>query len=763
MQSYTLDDVLALPELEAKKEGKEWRCLCPLHKGHSLHVKAGTTQPWLAVCRGGCSKDKVFRALCDLLSKTRSVGKRSPVENPTPEPVKATKFETAPWSKWKTLSSAMYQRIVEMRARPDAGYMPKFETLLAFDFREYKGMVGFPVGLPSDPPDIVDCIRYFAPKPHSKVPIKYDGTDRDSSRLFMFRMQPGVGRTREQNERWTPDITDIKQVAATEQEEAFTHITIKEDWKETLQLSGVEIQQQQEPLPWCNSFFVVEGIWDTLALWELGYKGAGLQCSGQPRIHPEFLRQMEDSVVVFLMTDNDAAGEQSREKVFPMLPKGASFNITYPNTKDLCSLLAKKYDPTALDEAITYSFTVANRRKFAEPEKQQAPIPLPYPRREITVIDGDTVNDAPMHFIWPKRIPRSALTVICGVQDSGKGILISNIVATLTTKRDWLDSKNENPAMSVLYMSAEDSYKYTVVPRLKAAGANMKNVKFVTGAEDITDNPRAKSVFKKAGCVALNKDLEALREVCSRLKIGAVIIDPISSYLGREIRQDNVSDVRSVLDPLQQFAEDTDVPVIAIGHFNKNETQKVINRLAGSHAFSACPRAVWIVGRNPELPTERFFVCQKCNALSDEEKRGFIWKPVAKEHTYSTGEKGGVPVVEYLGASALTAEQACSETPRETKQEGSAEFVKKYLADGNWHESDEGLNKAAIEANFALRTFREATSELRKDGVIQYKPFIIDGTKTFYVRLVKDGFTPPAPTAKHEELAQPTLDVQEPM
>ena len=70
--------------LEGKREGREWRCRCPIHGGRSLSVTERDGR-LLLTCRAGCSQADVIKALRDEgLWGTQS--DHDPILPPVPEP-----------------------------------------------------------------------------------------------------------------------------------------------------------------------------------------------------------------------------------------------------------------------------------------------------------------------------------------------------------------------------------------------------------------------------------------------------------------------------------------------------------------------------------------------------------------------------------------------------------------------------------------------------------------------------------------------------
>jgi len=723
MQAATLDDVIAA--LDAKQHGKEWKAVCPVCSHRCLSVSTGAKQPWVVNCLRGCEPGSVFKAVTSLLSTpSRAVAPESPKAKTT---VAQPAWQTAPWHQWKDLTEKGYQRIVEMRDRPDAGFMPSYETLLAFGFREHKQLVGFPIRLLGD--DKVDCIKYFTPKPHSKPAYYFDGPEHDASRLYTFQVQPSTAQTH-------PLKIPPGTVAEVGEREYVVDPT---------KLSAVQRRKPAPINPFSDCFFIVEGIWDTLALWQLGYKGAGLQATSQSKIHAEALQPLAKNTAVFLMLDNDEPAQKARKKILPLLPEN-SFNVEYPPlTHDLCTLLGDSDEDTVLD-----AFADGVRRTLSAAHEQAQnpqvnPQPIQFPSRQFLVTRADSIVAEPLEFIYPQRVPQSALTIICGHQDTGKGVLIASLVTSLTTGKNWIDKENTNPPSDVIYLSAEDSVRHTLVPRFAVAGADLKRIHFVDGT--IVQHS-AESSMKQL--VSLATDLAALADLCRRTNARLVIIDPLLSFMGRSVRANDSVEVRAVLEPLQDFADEHGIAVVGIGHFNKNDSQQVINRLAGSAAFSQTPRAVWIIGRDKDDPSLRFFVNQKCNELSDEEKHGFKWRIIGKDFKFPNGSVKSKPVAVFDSASSQTAEQACSQAEggQKSQQESATDFIMSYLTDGQWHASAK-MKDDCIGTGVSAATYNIVSSRLNKtERKIRFKKF-----GEWYACLVSDKI-PPDPVADSEEQEQ---------
>jgi putative DNA primase/helicase len=104
----------------------------------------------------------------------------------------------------------------------------------------------------------------------------------------------------------------------------------------------------------------------------------------------------------------------------------------------------------------------------------------------------------------------------------------------------------------------------------------------------------------------LQADLELLEREITRIgDVGLVIIDPVSSYLGKTDSHKN-SDVRGTLEPLGEMAARLRVAAVSVTHLSKSGGTSAINRFIGSIAFVAAARAAFIVTRDPDEEPSRW-------------------------------------------------------------------------------------------------------------------------------------------------------------
>lgn len=200
------------------------------------------------------------------------------------------------------------------------------------------------------------------------------------------------------------------------------------------------------------------------------------------------------------------------------------------------------------------------------------------------------------------RIPTGTLAAAAGPEGVGKSscaIWLTARVSTGTLPGVWYG----DPQM-VLYCAVEDSWKYTIVPRLIAAGADLSRV----GRFDVV------SEADEVLTITLPADNDLLAAVIEDHRVALVVLDPLLSMMSAQLDSHQERQTRQALDPLARIADTTGAVLLGIAHWNKGGGTDVTTRITGSGAFKNVPRAVFAFARDPDSEDE-FVMTQTKNSL----------------------------------------------------------------------------------------------------------------------------------------------------
>jgi hypothetical protein len=234
---------------------------------------------------------------------------------------------------------------------------------------------------------------------------------------------------------------------------------------------------------------------------------------------------------------------------------------------------------------------------------------------ELVVRRASEIEPEALKWLWPHRIALGKQTIIAGETGLGKSQLTYAITATTTTGGRWPGDEGSAPPGSVIILSAEDDAADTIRPRLDAAGADVSKV-YILSAVQVEDGKGRRSFN-------IQTDLEPLeREIERRGDVRLVVIDPVSSYLGKVDSHRN-AELRAVLEPLSDMAARLGVAVLSVTHLSKGSGGAANSRFIGSIAFVATARADYIVARDPNDGERRLFLPTKNNLGPEGTGLGF--------------------------------------------------------------------------------------------------------------------------------------------
>ena len=317
-------------------------------------------------------------------------------------------------------------------------------------------------------------------------------------------------------------------------------------------------------------------------------------------------------------------------------------------------------------------------------------------------------------WLWSERFAIGEIGLVVGMPDEGKGQMLAYIASRVTNGLEWPNGEGRAPQGNVILLTAEDDVKKTVVPRLKAAGADLDCIEIVKMMHETKDGAETKRMF------SLISDLDRLREKIVKMgNVKLVEIDPVSAYMGfGKVDSYRTSDVRAILGPLKELAEELSVAIIGIMHFNKKiDVTNVLLRVSDSLAFVAAPRHVFGVIDDPDNG-RKLVVRAKNNLANAEQKKkslAFHFDVMQVGVDARNDKPIQAPFIvwepDYVDVTANEALSAASENKAPAAVDEAKRFLLDMLANGSVAKKE--IEDAAEGCEISLATLRRAKRILR--------------------------------------------------
>ena len=338
-----------------------------------------------------------------------------------------------------------------------------------------------------------------------------------------------------------------------------------------------------------------------------------------------------------------------------------------------------KYSLHALDQsAVTEKDsqpTESSRPGPAAPTEDRTITPEPKPDESRNTLKAERpravlkrmsdVVATTVSWLWEGVIALGKLTLIAGDPGLGKSFISLDLAARVTTGKAWPDGTSPTcPPGLVILIAAEDDESDTIKPRLIEAGADMDRIEFF---ESVLNEDGTKEFFN------LRKHIPNLEwAIRRRDDVRLVVIDPLTAF-GGGVNERSQGGVRDMLQPLADMAARLNVAVLLVGHTNKNDGAKAINKTTGSQAYVAIVRVAWIVVKDASDSTRRLFLTVKNNLACDT--KGLAFRLADGKRVEWEPEP-----VHISADEALAAENKARQQPG--KRDTAIEFLRELLSAG---------------------------------------------------------------------------------
>jgi len=324
--------------------------------------------------------------------------------------------------------------------------------------------------------------------------------------------------------------------------------------------------------------------------------------------------------------------------------------------------------------------------------------------RAYQLTKASTFKVRPVRWLWAERLAMGSLCLLGGREGIGKSTVAYTLAANIT--RGELKGNYEGEPRAVIVAATEDSWEYTIVPRLIAANADLDRIYRI----DI-----ATSTGHLAE-ITLPADLKHLGHAIKSTGAVLVLLDPLMSRLGTALDTHKDQEVRQALEPLVRMADEAGAAVLGLIHVNKSTTTDPLTSLMASRAFVAVARTVIFVMVDPDdedgrllgtpknnlgrtnLPTITFSIESAHVADTDE---GAVW----------TGRIRWTGETERSVSEALVA--AGESSDRRSVTLDAADWLVDYLIDCGGSVEGGDVVKAAKVAGHSRAAVQRARAELR--------------------------------------------------
>jgi hypothetical protein len=221
------------------------------------------------------------------------------------------------------------------------------------------------------------------------------------------------------------------------------------------------------------------------------------------------------------------------------------------------------------------------RRKVDEREAESV-------RRDLRLTPASSFRLKPVRWVWQDRMPLGEITLIPGREGVGKSTFLAWMASAITG--GTLPGMWHGTPRSVLYAATEDSWEYTIAPRMLAAGADMGRVFRI-------DVQVSEETYGK---LSLPLDAKLIVKAARETEAAVLMCDPIISLVSDAINTFKAQELRSALEPLKRAAEEAGLALPGLVHFNKTKDTDVLSMISGSRAWAEVARAVLAIAKDDE-------------------------------------------------------------------------------------------------------------------------------------------------------------------
>jgi len=244
-----------------------------------------------------------------------------------------------------------------------------------------------------------------------------------------------------------------------------------------------------------------------------------------------------------------------------------------------------------------------------------SPVLLPSPT--ALAFDLQTFAETPARqiaWLWPDVIPKGMLSLLGGKQGLGKSFLICDLAARVSAGTPMPDGTLLQPG-KVLLLAREDDASCVLLPRLRAAQADLGRVSWSIFSNAVTGSP-----------LDLAAHVNLLIAAATTHAFDFIVVDTFAAFAPAGTDANAAQDVRLLLDALTRLARATGAAVLVVAHLRKTGQGDgdPMDAIAGSAQMTAGVRVATMLDKGMR-DDERWFRVVKSN-LGRIDERGWTWR-----------------------------------------------------------------------------------------------------------------------------------------
>lgn len=233
---------------------------------------------------------------------------------------------------------------------------------------------------------------------------------------------------------------------------------------------------------------------------------------------------------------------------------------------------------------------------------------------EKVLVTAEGIDPDGIDWIWEPYLPAGAVTLMAGAPGCGKSFLSIALAAELSRGVTPFHRRRTGKVPTAI-LSLEDDPARTIVPRLKACGADLGEIVIFDWCHPEADSLDTLSMREGTE----GELLRVLREGVKLHGLRLVIIDTLTAFTPARMDGHEAVAVRQMMKPLARFASDCGVAVLVICHARKrsshDSTHGVQATVLGSVDYVAACRSALLVQKDPKADegTAGIMTHAKCN------------------------------------------------------------------------------------------------------------------------------------------------------